>query len=112
MNSNEIIRNLREEKGLSQKQMAEILKTTQKGYSKYETKKCKIPLRHLIALSKFYKVTADYILGLTDSANVICIEDLTAQEREYILNYSRLTPAKKRKMDAFVQALLNKNKNL
>ena len=62
----EIIRELREDRDLSQQQIAEVLGTTQQVYSRYEKGINEIPVRHIITLCKFYKVSADYILGLTD----------------------------------------------
>ncbi len=61
----EIIRELREDRDLSQKQIAEVLGTTQQVYSRYEKGINEIPVRHIITLCKFYKVSADYILGLS-----------------------------------------------
>ena len=62
----EIIRELREDKDLKQSDIAKILGTTQQVYSRYENKTNEIPLRHIITLCKFYNVSADYILGLSD----------------------------------------------
>ena len=61
---NERLRELREGRDLSQAEVAEILKTTQQVYSRYENGINQIPIHHLITLCKFYKVSADYILGL------------------------------------------------
>ncbi|MBQ5764926.1 MAG: helix-turn-helix transcriptional regulator [Clostridia bacterium] len=61
---NERLRELREDRDLSQAEVAEILKTTQQVYSRYENGINQIPIHHLITLCKFYKVSADYILGL------------------------------------------------
>lgn len=60
----EIIRELREDNDLKQSDIAEILGTTQQVYSRYEKGINEIPVRHIITLCKFYKVSADYILGL------------------------------------------------
>lgn len=60
----EIIRELREDNDLKQSDVAEILGTTQQVYSRYEKGINEIPVRHIITLCKFYKVSADYILGL------------------------------------------------
>lgn len=60
------IKNLRDDSGLSQKQIGEILSMSQTGYSKYETGENDIPTYILIKLAKFYNVSVDYILGLTD----------------------------------------------
>ena len=60
------IRDLREDKDLTQKQIAEILGMSQTGYSKYETGENDIPTHILIKLADFCKTTTDYILGRTD----------------------------------------------
>ena len=61
---NEIIRELREDSDLTQQAVADYLKTTQQVYSRYEKGINEMPICHLIALCKFYNVSADYILGL------------------------------------------------
>ncbi len=57
---------LREDHDLKQKDIAELLGIRQTVYSRYERGFQNIPLEHLICLSNFYKVSTDYILGLTD----------------------------------------------
>lgn len=61
------IRDLREDADLTQQQVAEYLKTSQTMYARYERGANELPIRHLIMLSKLYKVTTDYILGLTEN---------------------------------------------
>lgn len=61
---NDIIRELREDRDLPQKELARILGTTQQVYSRYEKGENEIPVRHIITLCKYYGVSADYILGL------------------------------------------------
>ena len=63
----EKLRNLREDSDLTQAAMARLLKTTQQVYSRYEKGINELPIRHLCTLCKFYHVSADYILGLSDS---------------------------------------------
>lgn len=60
----ENIRDLREDNDLTQTDIANYLQTTQQMYSRYEKGLNELPIRHLIALCKFYNVSADYILGL------------------------------------------------
>jgi len=60
------IRELREDNDLKQKEIADYLKTTQQVYSRYEKGTNEMPIRHLIALARFYKVSCDYLLGETD----------------------------------------------
>ena len=61
------IRDLREDRDLTQKEIAEYLHIKQNTYSQYENGQRQIPLECLIALAKFYKTSTDYILGLTDN---------------------------------------------
>ena len=62
------LRDCREDKDLSQKQLAELLKIDQRVYSTYETGKRKIPINLLIELAKIYDTSIDYLVGLTDTA--------------------------------------------
>lgn len=63
------IRELREDNDLLQKNLAEYLNCSQVSYSRYELGTRDIPTEVLIALSKFYNVSTDYILGLKDEKN-------------------------------------------
>ena len=60
------IRDMREERDLTQKQLADHLHIRQNTYSQYETGQRQLPLDVLIALARYYKTSADYLLGLTD----------------------------------------------
>ena len=60
------IRDLREDHDKTQQKIANILGTSQNTYSRYERGEHELPLRHLIVLCRYYKVSADYILGLSD----------------------------------------------
>lgn len=59
----EIMRELRCDNDMSQSQVAQYLGTTQQVYSRYENGENELPLRHLIALCRLYRVSADYFLG-------------------------------------------------
>ena len=58
------LKQLRIENGYTQEQIAFILHTRQEQYSKYESGKRELPIRHLITLCCLYRVSADYILGI------------------------------------------------
>ncbi len=62
----ERIRGLREDRDLTQQDIADVLKTTQQVYSRYENGTNEIPIHHLITLCKYFKVSSDYILGLNE----------------------------------------------
>lgn len=58
------LRNLREDNDLTQKEIADILGTSQTMYARYERGANELPIRHLITLCKYYRVSADIVLGL------------------------------------------------
>lgn len=60
------IRDLREDRDLTQKQVAQMLGMSQTGYSKYETGENDIPTAVLIKLADFYHTSTDYLLGRSD----------------------------------------------
>lgn len=62
----ENLRVIRQDRGYTQKQIAEILETTQQYYSDYENGKRDIPIRVYITLANFYNVSIDYLAGQSD----------------------------------------------
>lgn len=60
------IKDLREDNDLTQKDLCKILGVAQNTYSQYETGKIPWIDDTLIKLAKFYNVSTDYLLGLTD----------------------------------------------
>ena len=60
------IRDLREDRDMTQTQVARVLGMSQTGYSKYETGENDIPTAILIKLARFYGTSIDYLLGETD----------------------------------------------
>ena len=59
------IRDLREDRDLTQKQIADYLICDQSLYSKYERQERPLPLEYAIKLADLYKVSVDYLLGRT-----------------------------------------------
>ena len=72
------IRDLREDKDLSQREMGEILMCRQRVYSNYERGELDIPTEILIKLADFHHVSVDYILNRTDKK----IEMITTMEEK------------------------------
>ncbi len=64
------MRNLREDHDKTQKQIADMLGISQTMYARYERGANEMPIRVLLALCKYYGVSADYLLGLTDSKEI------------------------------------------
>ncbi|MBR3908962.1 MAG: helix-turn-helix transcriptional regulator [Clostridia bacterium] len=64
---NKRLRDLREDNDLKQTDIADILNMKYQQYQNYENGKRLLPISHLVTLSKFYKVSTDYLLGLTNN---------------------------------------------
>lgn len=60
------LKDLRDDKDLTQTKIAKLLKTSQKQYRRWETGDYDIPFETVIELAKYYKVSLDYIAGLTN----------------------------------------------
>lgn len=58
------IRHLREDNDLKQIDVAVMLNTTQKQYSRWERGEYEIPLHLAITLAKYYNVSLDYLCGI------------------------------------------------
>ncbi|MBE6144022.1 MAG: helix-turn-helix transcriptional regulator [Firmicutes bacterium] len=63
------IKDLREDRDLTQTDIAKILHITQQQYSLYESGKREMPLEYIITLSNIYNVSLDYIVGRTNIKN-------------------------------------------
>ena len=62
----ERIKALREDKDITQKNLAEHFHIAQNTYSQYENGKREIPISVLVKLCQYFEVSSDYILGLSD----------------------------------------------
>ena len=60
------IKDLREDNDLLQKDISGILGISQQYYSEYENGKRTITISHLITLAKYYDVSIDYLVGLSN----------------------------------------------
>lgn len=63
------IKDMREDRDLTQKQISEMLMCDQSLYSKYERGERPIPLEIIIKLADFYEVSIDYLVGRTDDSS-------------------------------------------
>ena len=65
------LKDLREDHDLKQAEVAEILHISQQYYQCYESGKNELPLRHAIALAKYYNISLDYIAGLSPTPRTL-----------------------------------------
>lgn len=60
------LRELRVRAGMNQTDVAELLNMQQNQYSRYERGERELPMHHFIKLARHYRVSLDYIVGLSD----------------------------------------------
>ncbi len=60
------MRNLREDHDLTQAEAGKIINKSQQGYNHIEAGRAELKIEDLIKLCRYYKVTSDYMIGLTD----------------------------------------------
>ena len=60
------LKDLREDADINQSDIARVLHVKQNTYSQYENEQRQIPISMLVTLARFYGVSVDYIIGLTD----------------------------------------------
>ena len=60
------LREIREDRDLSQADVGKLLHKSQQGYSHIENGRAELKIEDLIVLCKYYHLSADYVIGLTD----------------------------------------------
>lgn len=92
----ERLRALRLENGLTQKQLAEKLNSTDKSIWAYENGVALPPLDILKAYADFFQVSIDYLVGSSDDLGAVMIQsdapELSTQEKELVQLYRSLPP--------------------
>lgn len=65
-NYRERLRNIREDRDLTQAELGRLLNKSQQGYNHIEAGRAELKIDDLMKLCRFYNLSADYIIGLTD----------------------------------------------
>ena len=60
------LRNVREDRDLTQAQLGKVLNKSQQGYNHIEAGRAELKIDDLVKLCRFYNLSADYLIGLTD----------------------------------------------
>ena len=106
----ERIRELREEFGITQKKLSEILGVTRTAVAKWEANENGPNSDVLLKIADYFDVSLDYLLGRTDIKKAPVESDKgdrSAMEQEFIELYHRLTPDQKKTVSALISALLD-----
>ena len=65
-NYRERLRNIREDQDLTQAELGKVLNKSQQGYNHIEAGRAELKIDDLVKLCKFYNLSADYLIGITD----------------------------------------------
>ena len=100
----QILRNLREDNDLTQKDISRVCYLGKNTYYNYENGNREMPFSLVIELAKIYKVSLDYIAGLTNDKGGL---HTNSSEEQYILNlYNSLSERKKGKAEEKLEQLV------
>ncbi len=109
MNYENILKLLRENTNASQEDVANILDIDRTTYNHYENNYITIPIKHLITLSNYFKVSIDYIFGFTNILEFKNFEEINfnkaAQRLKEFRKSNKLTQSK-------LASLLNTNQSV
>ena len=103
------LRELREKKGLSQREVAEIIGVTRAAYNKYECGTSK-PIRRLDSLSALFGVSTDYILGKDKNEFETEIDSLNPHTHAQVKKYMNLTDNGKEIVDITLDAVYERER--
>lgn len=99
------LKQLREERHLSQAGLALNLNISQSTVSAYEVGERTPDLETFLAISRFFDVSLDYLAGLTDLKRPMMQSDLTQDELAHLHAYRQLTSRQKERVEAYMEGL-------
>lgn len=112
MNFNVRLKHLRQKNKLTQSELANILGLKSTAISNYESQRNEPSFDKLIALSKHFDVSSDYLLGITDAYLPVGGEVLDKDIVDFFDLYQKLNQESVKEINNYIQFLLYKQKNL
>lgn len=104
------LRELRTNRGLTQKDVANIIGKTFQAYSYYENGKREMDTNTLSTLANFYGVTIDYLLGNSERPNNVTVVDVETTALEKALNLlAKMNEEQRKTAIAILKALAEQN---
>ena len=104
------LRELRNEKGLSQQGLAELIGVTQQSVNKYENHNVQPDMDVLISLAELFETSVDYLVGHTDIRRRIeetSPYDLNAQEEQLVMSFRKLTNNQRESIKSVISSFLD-----
>jgi DNA-binding XRE family transcriptional regulator len=105
---NNRIRQLREEKSMTQMRLSSEIGVTQETVSAYEIGRHRPSLKSLIIMSKLFESSIDYILGLSDIRNnTIKASDLSNDEIKLLRTFRKMSVSQKERVRAYIDGVIS-----
>lgn len=104
------LKDLREDKDLTQKEIADIIKTSGNYYGEYESGKRDITFERVIELAKFYDVSLDYIAERTNEKGGLKASRLDQEEKNMLELFKQLPQNEKNLILELLRSLKRKFK--
>lgn len=101
------LKELRNEKKLTQQQLAELMKVGRATIAGYEVKNKQPDYVKLIWLADFFDVSLDYILGRTNIKKPLPESNLSDDQKECLTLFNQLPADDKRKITEIIRTLVN-----
>jgi transcriptional regulator with XRE-family HTH domain len=105
------IRDLREDSDLTQEALCKKLYMHKTTYTNYEQGKHTVPFDFAVTLARFYKVSLDYIAGLTNFKKGKANPEFTDEQLKIVEQYSKLSEKNKGRLELFMEQLIEKQEN-
>ena len=102
----ENIKKLREEMGITQKQLADVIDVSQQSVNKYENHNIEPDIETLIRIADYFNTSVDYIVGHTELRRKVAkVEayELSCDEMFIIDSYRKMTPRQRKSIDLIIE---------
>lgn len=101
------LKELRKQKELSQKEIAEIIGVERNTYGNYEIERSEPSISMLTKLADYFDVSIDYLVGRADELDRVIIEhNITSDERQMLQLYRKLNQNMKSRLIGYTYALI------
>ena len=107
----ENLKRLRKERNLTTREMAEIINTSKTAFNNWETGKTEPSIEYLKALSNFFCVSVDFLIGNEPKREVYSsnVPQLTGEEKDLLKWFAGMNDVQKETLLELAKSLYNKN---
>ena len=103
------LRSLREERKISQQRLAIDLQISQASISKYEVGGAEPDIGTIVELARYFGVSTDFLLGVSEKKLPLIKSDLTDAEIEHLVAYRVLAKTQREKVGAYIQGIIDES---